>query len=363
MSALAKEHGALNLSQGFPDFQCSPKLIERVNQYMIKGHNQYAPMPGIPELRETIAVKTQELYGPSYNPDTEITITPGGTLALYAAITALVKDGDEVIVLEPAYDSYIPAIELNGGKAIRVEMHYPEYRTDWEEVKKLITFKTRMIILNTPHNPTGTVLNQEGIQQLQKLVENTDIIVLSDEVYEHIIFDGEVHQSMARYPKLAERSVIVSSFGKTYHTTGWKMGYLLAPANITSQIRKVYQFMAFSANTPVQYALNDILKDRDSYLGVSHFYQEKRDNFQKMIRGSRFEVLNCKGSYFQLLGYKNISDESDTDFARRLTIENKLASIPISVFYRMKTDDKVLRFCFAKENETLEKAAEILCSI
>lgn len=363
MSGLAKEHGAINLSQGFPDFPCSPKLIEKVNEYMKLGHNQYAPMQGIIELRETIALKTQELYGPNYDPVTEITITPGGTLAIYAAITAVVKDGDEVIVIEPAYDSYIPAIELNGGKAVRIEMRYPEYKVDWEEVKKLINFKTRMIILNTPHNPTGGVLSKEGIQALQKLVENTDIIILSDEVYEHIIFDGEKHESMARYPKLAERSFIISSFGKTYHTTGWKMGYVLAPSNLTEQFRRVYQFMVFSANTPVQYALNDMLKDRNSYLELSAFYQEKRDFFQKMIRGSRFEVLNCHGSYFQLLGYKNISEENDLEFAKKLVTHHKLAGIPVSVFYRMKKDDKVLRFCFAKEKETLERAAEIICSL
>lgn len=327
------------------------------------GHNQYAPMQGILELRETIALKTQELYGPNYDPISEITITPGGTLAIYAAITAVVKDGDEVIVIEPAYDSYIPAIELNGGKAVRVEMRHPEYKVDWEEVKKLINFRTRMIIINTPHNPTGAVLSKEGVQALQKLVANTDIIILSDEVYEHIIFDNEKHESMARYPKLAERSFIINSFGKTYHTTGWKMGYVLAPANLTEQFRRVYQFMVFSANTPIQYALNDILKDRNSYLELSAFYQEKRDYFQKMIRGSRFEVLNCHGSYFQLLGYKNISEENDLEFAKKMVIEHKLAAVPVSVFYRMKKDDKVLRFCFAKEKETLERAAEIICKL
>jgi methionine aminotransferase len=354
MTGLAKEHGAINLSQGFPDFPCSPKLIEKVNKYMKLGHNQYAPMQGILELRETIALKTQELYGPNYDPISEITITPGGTLAIYAAITAVVKDGDEVIVIEPAYDSYIP---------VRVEMRHPEYKVDWEEVKKLINFKTRMIIINTPHNPTGAVLSKEGVQALQKLVANTDIIILSDEVYEHIIFDNEKHESMARYPKLAERSFIINSFGKTYHTTGWKMGYVLAPANLTEQFRRVYQFMVFSANTPIQYALNDILKDRNSYLELSAFYQEKRDYFQKMIRGSRFEVLNCHGSYFQLLGYKNISEENDLEFAKKMVIEHKLAAVPVSVFYRMKKDDKVLRFCFAKEKETLERAAEIICKL
>jgi methionine aminotransferase len=363
MSALAKEHGAINLAQGFPDFEVSPKLVSLVHKYMKEHHNQYAPMPGIMPLRETIAQKTQELYGPLYNPETEITITPGGTLALYSVITAMVKPGDDVIVIEPAYDSYIPAIELNGGQTVRVEMKYPDYKIDWEEVKKLISYKTRMIIINTPHNPTGGALTREGLAALQKLVENTDIVILSDEVYEHILFDGLEHQSMARYPKLAERSFIVSSFGKTYHCTGWKMGYVLAPANLTEQLRRVYQFMAFSANTPMQYAFNDMLQTRDSYLSVAKFYQEKRDYFQKLLRGSKFEVLNCSGSYFQLLGYKQISDDHDVDFARQLTIEHKIATIPVSVFYRMKRDDKVLRLCFAKENKTLEQAAETLCSI
>ena len=329
---------------------------------MKKGFNQYAPMRGVQPLLDVIAEKTEALYGAIYHPEKEITIMPGGTLGIYAAISAVIRENDEVVIIEPAYDSYIPAIELNGGKAVHVELRYPDYKIDWDEVKKVITYRTRMIIINTPHNPTGSTLSEDGIQQLIKITKDTDIIVLSDEVYEHIIFD-EPHLSMARYPELAERSFIVSSFGKTYHTTGWKMGYVVAPENLTKELRKVYQFMAFSANTPIQYALADMLKDPSSYLELSQFYQQKRDLFQSLIRDSRFEILPCSGSYFQLLNYDAISDEADVDFARRLTIEKKIASIPISVFYRMKTDSHVLRFCFAKSDETLKQAAEILCKI
>lgn len=363
MSGLAREQNALNLSQGFPDFHCSPELIKLVNKYMKLGHNQYAPMRGVQGLLDVLAEKTESLYGATYHPEKEITVMPGGTLGIYAAITAVVRENDEVVIIEPAYDSYVPAIELNGGKAVHVELRYPDYKIDWEEVKKVISFRTKMIIINTPHNPTGSTISEEGIQQLIKITRDTDIIVLSDEVYEHIIFDNEPHLSMARYPELAERSFIVSSFGKTYHTTGWKMGYVVAPENLTRELRKVYQFMAFSANTPIQYALTDMLKRPESYLELSAFYQEKRDLFQKLVRESRFEILPCTGSYFQLLNYDEISDEADVDFAKRLTIEKKIASIPISVFYRKKTDSHVLRFCFAKSNETLEQAAEILCKI
>lgn len=363
MSGLAREHNAINLSQGFPDFSCSPKLISLVNDYMKKGHNQYAPMAGVIGLREKIAAKTEELYSAQYNPDTEITITPGATLALYAAITATVREGDEVVIIEPAYDSYVSAIELNGGRPIFVELKYPNYNVDWDELKKVINFKTKMIIINTPHNPSGAILTASDMQQLEKITSNSDIIVLSDEVYEHIIFDGYEHQSVARYPKLAERSFIVSSFGKTYHTTGWKMGYCLAPANLMKEFRKVYQFMAFAANTPIQYALADFLDDKDAYLQLGAFYQEKRDFFKKLIKGSKFKILDCKGSYFQLLDYSRLTHEKDTEYAVRLTEEKGIASIPVSVFYKYATDNQVLRFCFAKENDTLEQAAEILCKL
>jgi len=363
MSGLAKEQGAINLSQGFPDFHCSPELTKLVSKAMEAGHNQYAPMPGIPKLREQIASKIKKLYGADYDPNSEITVVPGGTLGLYAAISALVKEGDEVVIIEPAYDSYVPAIEINGGRPIRAELTYPDFKIDWDELKKIINFRTRMIILNSPHNPSGTVLDKEGIEQLKKIVSGNDIIILSDEVYEHIIFDGIEHQSMAMYPELAERSLIVSSFGKTYHTTGWKMGYVVGPEKLMKEFRKVYQFMAFSAHTPSQHAYAKILENEDLYLHLNEFYQAKRDLFRDALSGSRFEILPCSGTYFQLLSYQNISNERDTEFAKRLTIENKVGSIPISVFYLSKRDDHVLRFCFAKENETLEKAAEILCKI
>ena len=363
MSAHASEQGAINLAQGFPDFNCSPKLISLVNQYMERGMNQYAPMPGLMQLRERISEKTEKLYGAYYKPDTEITIVPGGTHGIYAAVSAVVGEGDEVVVIEPCYDSYVPAIELNGGRAVFYEMKYPDYAIDWNEVKKLINFKTRMIMINTPHNPTGTTLTESDMLQLQKILDNTDVVVLSDEVYEHIIFDGAEHQSVAKYPKIAERSIIVSSFGKTYHTTGWKMGYVLAPENLTKEFRKVHQFIAFSANTPIQYALADYMDDADAYLQLKHFYEEKRNLFQTLIKGSNFKLLPCKGSYFQMLNYAKITQERDVDFALRLTKDYKVASIPTSVFYQKKLDNNVLRFCFAKENETLEKAAEKLMRV
>lgn len=363
MSTLANQQGAINLAQGFPDFDCNPKLIELVNHYMKAGFNQYAPMPGVMSLREKIAEKTQALYSAIYNPETEITITPGGTHALYAAISAFIGEDDEVVIIEPCYDSYLPAIRVNGGRAVFSDLKYPTYKIDWDEVKKLITYKTKMIIINTPHNPTGTTLSAQDMQRLEKILKNSEIIVLSDEVYEHIIFDGVEHQSVARYPKLAERSIIVSSFGKTYHTTGWKMGYVLAPENLMAEFRKVHQFMCFSANTPVQYALADFLDDKQAYLQLAAFYEEKRNYFQKLVKGSRFKLMPCMGSYFQLLNYSKITQEKDTDYAVRLTKEFKIASIPTSVFYHKNTDNNVLRFCFAKQNETLEKAAEKLHKI
>ncbi len=363
MSQLANEHEAINLAQGFPNFMCSKDLIALVNKYMTKGFNQYAPMPGLMSLREQIAMKTEKLYSANYNPETEITITPGGTLAIYAAIEALVIPGDEVIIVEPCYDSYSPAVRLAGGVAKYARLQFPKYTIDWNEVKKLVSFKTKLIIINTPHNPTGTVLTASDMQKLEKIVDNTDIIVLSDEVYEHIIFDELEHQSVCRFPKLAEHSVVISSFGKTYHTTGWKMGYFLAPENITKEIRKAYQFMAFAANTPIQYALAEHLKREEEYLGLSAFYQEKRDYFRKLLKGSKFKLLNCNGSYFQSVGYEKISEMNDVEFAKKLTVEHKIASIPTSVFYHNNTDNKVLRLCFAKDNETLEKAAEALVNI
>jgi methionine transaminase len=363
MTELATKNNALNLAQGFPDFPPASDLLKLVNEGMKKGYNQYAPMPGLSSLREIIAEKTQNLYGAVYHPDNEITVVPGATFGIYAAITALVHDGDEVIIFEPAYDCYIPAIELNGAKAVRVELNYPEFQIDWDELKRLINFKTRLIILNTPHNPTGSVWSEEAMLELDKLIKGTDIMVLSDEVYEHIIFDNITHQSVCRYPELAERSIVLSSFGKTYHTTGWKMGYILAPSNLTEQIRKVYQYMAFSCSTPFQYAYAEILTRPESYLGLSEFYQKKRDVFTSALRQSKFQIMPCSGSYFQLLSYKGLSELGDMEYAQYLTEKKKIAAIPISVFYRMKTDNHLLRFCFAKENKTLHEAAEILCKI
>ncbi len=363
MSALANEHKAINLAQGFPDFDCLPELKQLVNKAIENGHNQYAPMAGILSLREKIAIKTEQLYSAIYHPDTEITILPGATLGIYATINALIKENDEVIVIEPAYDSYIPSIEMAGGKAIVYEMTFPEYKIDWDKLKKLINIRTRMVVINSPHNPTGSILSAEDFKKLEKIVANTDILILSDEVYEHIIFDGLEHQSICRYPKLAERSIVINSFGKTYHTTGWKMGYCLAPANIMVQIRKVYQFMAFAANTPLQYAYAEILDNKELYLSLNAFYQQKRDFFRTALKGSKFKLFECKGSYFQTLGYEKISQISDMEMAKKLTMEDQVACIPVSAFYKHKTDKKVLRFCFAKSQETLQKAAEILCKI
>lgn len=363
MSELASEHKAINLSQGFPDFKPDAQLTKLVTEGMRKGYNQYAPMPGLRELRDIISEKTEDIYGIQYSADKEVTVVPGATYGIFAAISAVIKEDDEVILFEPAYDCYVPAIELNGGKPIRVELKFPNFNIDWDEVSKLVNFRTKMIIINTPHNPSGSVLSHEDIKRLTKLVHGSDIIILSDEVYEHIIFDKLKHESVANYPELAERSFIISSFGKTYHTTGWKMGYVLAPKNLTKELRKVHQFMAFSASSPMQYAYAKMLKNPKSYSGLSNFYQEKRDYFAQLVQSSRFDIQPCAGSYFQLLRYNKITDERDEDFAKRLTIEHKIASIPISVFYRNKTDNNVLRFCFAKSNKTLEAAAEILCKI
>ncbi len=360
MSQLAQENQAINLSQGFPDFESSEELTGLVNDAMKKGLNQYAPMPGIMALREQIAVKTEKLYGAIYHPETEITITSGATQAIYTAIAATITEDDEVIIFTPAYDCYEPAIELNGGRTVFVQMHAPDYKINWEQVKKLINQRTKMIIINTPHNPTGTVLEDEDMLALEKIVSDTDILLISDEVYEHIIFDGKQHQSVSKYPGLAERSFIISSFGKTFHNTGWKMGYCLAPKNLMVEFRKAHQFIVFSANTPIQYGLAEYLKNETNYLRLNDFYQEKRDLFSALVKDSRFEILPSSGTYFQLLSYKGITDKSDTDFAIELTEKHKVASIPVSVFYHQKVDEKILRFCVAKKEETLEQAAEIL---
>ncbi len=363
MSKLATDHNAINLSQGFPDFACSEEMISLVNKYMKAGNNQYAPMPGLIGLREILAQKTEELYGAKYDPDSEITITAGATQAIYTAISAVIREDDEVIIFEPAYDCYQPAIELNGGKTVYMQLRAPDYTIDWERVKKMINHHTKMIIINTPHNPTGSVMSMADMIMLEKITKGTDIIILSDEVYEHIIFDKQQHQSVARFPILAERSFIISSFGKTFHTTGWKLGYCVAPKNLMAEFRKVHQFLVFSCNTPIQYALAEYLKQKENYLSLGSFYQQKRDFFINAIKNSKFEFTPAAGTYFQLLRYKNMTNEKDTDYAIRLTKEFGIASIPISVFYHEQEDNHVLRFCFAKKEETLEKAAEILNKI
>jgi methionine transaminase len=360
MSKLAADHKAINLSQGFPDFGCSPDLVSLVNKHMSAGSNQYAPMAGLMSLREMIAEKTEALYGAKYDPDTEVTITAGATQAIYTAIAAVVREDDEVIIFEPAYDCYQPAIEMNGGKTVYMQLQAPDYTIDWERVKKMINHRTKMIIINTPHNPSGSVMSTDDMKMLEKLTKNTDIVIISDEVYEHIIFDKQKHQSAARFTGLAERSFIISSFGKTFHTTGWKMGYCIAPQNLMAEFRKVHQFLVFCCNTPIQYALADFLKQKKHYLELGNFYQKKRDYFNGLIKNSKFDLIPSAGTYFQLLSYKKLSNEKDTDYAIRLTKEHGIASIPMSVFYHEQEDNHVLRFCFAKKEETLEQAAEIL---
>ena len=363
MSQLAHQYQAINLSQGFPDFEGSRELVSLVHQYMLKGYNQYAPMPGVMSLREQIATKIDCLYGLSVHPETDITITAGATPALYTAITAHIREGDEVIVFEPAYDSYVPSITLAGGRPNSVQLEAPDYRIPWDSVKKVMNNRTRMMIFNTPHNPTGSILRKEDMEELYNIVKDTNIVLLSDEVYEHIVMDGQEHESILKYPQLFERSLVTFSFGKTFHNTGWKVGYCVSPAYLMEEFRKVHQFVTFAVNTPVQHALAAFLKNEQHYLSLPAFFQEKRDHFLKLLKGSRFKWTPCGGSYFQLLDYSAITDEKDTDFAVRMTKELGVASIPISVFYNSGLDQKMLRFCFAKKKETLEKAAELLCKV
>ncbi|WP_299188751.1 methionine aminotransferase [uncultured Aquimarina sp.] len=363
MSKMANEYQAINLSQGFPNFEANKKLIDFVNSAMQKGYNQYAPMPGLVSLREIIAEKTNTLYNSNYHPDTEVTVTSGATQAIFTIISAFIRQGDEVIIFKPAYDSYEPSIELFGGNVIPVQLSTPNFTVDWEEVANKITSKTKMMIINTPHNPTGTILSKQDMLKLENLLKGTDIILLSDEVYEHIIFDSQPHQSVAKFPRLSERAFITASFGKTFHTTGWKMGYCIAPKELMEEFRKVHQFNVFCSNHPMQYALAEYLKTPENYMSLPNFYQEKRDLFLSLIKDSRFSYVPAAGTYFQLLDYTNITDEGDVAFAERLTKEYKIASIPVSVFNLNQQDDKVLRFCFAKTDDTLKSAAEILCRI
>ena len=360
MSGLATEYNAVNLGQGFPDFSMSDELTSLVNKAMKNDFNQYSPMPGWMPLRESIAEKAHYLYGANVNPDSEITITPGGTYAIYSALTTILQPGDEVIVFEPAYDSYIPNIEINGARAVTINLVYPDYHIDWVAVQNAITPKTKAIIVNSPHNPTGSVISQTDIQQLRTVVEGTNIFIISDEVYEHLIFDNIPHQSILRYPDLLQRSFVCSSFGKTYNCTGWKLGYCIAPAALTKEFRKVHQFNCFSCFTPAQVALAEFLKNKEAFLSLSSFMQGKRDYFNKLMKQTRFTMQNSSGSYFVCGTYERISEEADKDLAIRLTKEAGVATIPVSAFYQNGKDDKVLRFCFSKKKETLEAAVEKL---
>lgn len=364
MTRLANEHGAINLSQGFPDYSCAPELIEAVARYMREGHNQYAPMPGVLALREAVAAKIERLYGRRYDPVTEITVTTGATEGIFNALTALVHPGDEVLLFQPAYDSYTPSVLLSGGVPRYVTLRYPDYRIDWDEVRKAVSNRTRAIVINTPHNPTGMIWTPEDIGELRHVLERTDAVVISDEVYEHITFDGERHESLARYSDIAERAIVISSFGKTYHTTGWKVGYCAAPPDLTTAIQGIHQWVTFSVNGAVQMAYADMVNRDPAASAVTAFYQGRRDLFLSLIGGSRFRPLACRGTFFQLVDYSAITDERDVDFARRLTREHGVAAIPISPFLNENAEPgPVVRFCFAKKDETLQRAAERLVRV
>ena len=363
MSKMASDYDALNLSQGFPNFKSDPFLIELVNKAMEEGYNQYAPMPGDLDLRKIICDKTKLLHSKKYNPDTEITITAGATQAIFTAIAAIINREDEAIIFTPAYDCYEPAIELFGGKTIPVQLKAPFYKPNWDEVEKKITNKTKLIIVNTPHNPSGMIFSEEDMLQLEVLAEKYNLLVISDEVYEHIIFDGLTHYSAARFPELASRSFIIASFGKTFHNTGWKMGYCLAPENLMVEFKKIHQYNVFSVNSPIQKALSEYLKIPEHYLSLPNFYQQKRDVFLELIKDSNFKIIPSKGTYFQMLDFSNISDECDITFAERLTKDYKIATIPTSVFNTQQEDFKQIRVCFAKTENTLQQAAAILNAI
>jgi len=360
MSRLANEYGALNLSQGFPDFDCDPDLVATIHRHMLAGHNQYAPMPGLPALRGALCAKIARLYGADYDPAAEITITSGATEALFDVITAFVHPGDEVIVFEPAYDAYVLVIRLNGGIPRFVTLAAPDYAIDWNAVRSALTPRTRMLIVNSPHNPTGAVLSARDLDELANVLDGGPVIVLADEVYEHIVFDGGRHESVARHPALRERSCVVSSFGKTYHTTGWKVGYVTAPALLSAEIQRIHQFVTFATNTPAQMAFAEFTERRDRYDDLAAFYQAKRDRFLRLIEGSRFVPVHCRGTYFQILEYSAISGAADAEFAMTLLQDHGVASIPTSAFLYNSDAPRVLRFCFAKKDETLERAAERL---
>ncbi len=356
MSSLAVEHNAVNLGQGFPDFMMNEDLIALVNDAMKKGFNQYVHMNGLPLLRERLAEKVEKLYQTKINYDTQITVTPGGTYAIFTALTTVLQPGDEVVVFEPAYDSYIPNIEINGAKPVLISLKYPDYSIPWEEVKVKVNERTRMIMINSPHNPTGAVLNENDIIQLRNIVADTNIIILSDEVYEHLIFDDIQHQSILRYPDLLERSFVCFSFGKTYHCTGWKLGYCISSAEMMKEYRKVHQFNCFTCDTPKQVALAEYIKNKEAYLSLGSFIQRKRDFFRELMKTTPFKLIPSHGSYFECYSYSHFSNEDDKTLAIRLTKEYGIATIPVSAFYKHATDNKVLRFCFAKKEGTLEKA-------
>lgn len=363
MSALATEYNAVNLGQGFPDYAMSEELISLVNEAMKEGYNQYVPMQGYLPLREALAEKVQYLYETIVDPQTQITITPGGTYAIYTALTAVLQPGDEVIIFEPAYDSYIPNVVVNGAIPVLIDLDFPEYKIDWDKVRQKISHKTKLIMLNSPHNPTGAVLSENDMNELRSIVKNTSIFICSDEVYEHLIFDNVPHQSMLRYPDLLERSFVCFSFGKVYHCTGWKLGYCVSSPDLMKEFRKIHQFNCFSCNTPAQVGLSKFLGNRDVYLSLSSFMQGKRDYFISLMKHTKFEMLNSRGSYFICANYDGISSESDKDFSIRITKEYGVTTIPVSVFYQSGTDNKVVRFCFAKKNETLDAAVERLTKI
>jgi methionine transaminase len=361
MSGLARQHQAVNLSQGFPDFGCAPELVDAVAHYMREGYNQYAQMSGVPTLREALSMKIELLYGRRYDPVTQIAITTGATEALFAALTALVRPGDEVVLFQPAYDSYLPAVQLSGGVPRYVTLRYPHYQIDWDEVRRAVTPKTRVIVLNTPHNPTGMMWSHDDVRALAGVLSQTDAVVISDEVYEHVRFDGARHESLARHPDIADRALVISSFGKTYHTTGWKVGYCAGPAALVTEVSRVRQWMTFSVNGAVQMAYADFVRRDPSCDGVTAFYEGRKAKFLELVAGSRFKPLACRGTYFQVMDYSAITDEGDADFAMRLVTEHGVAAIPISPFLQPgEPAGPVLRFCFAKRDETLERAAERL---
>ncbi|MBI35282.1 MAG: methionine aminotransferase [Flavobacteriales bacterium] len=360
MTDLAVKYNAINLAQGFPGYRADEELLKLVDKYILLGKNQYAPIMGVLELRTNLANKISEIYGRVYNPGTEICITAGATQGIFTAVSAIVNKDDEVIIIDPAFESYEPVVKFNGGKVKRSPLKSETFEIDWKDIQSKVTDKTRMLIINTPQNPTGKVFSIEDIQNLRKIVSNTNIIVLSDEVYEHIVFDGKKHESISKYPDLAERSILVYSLGKTYHITGWRLGYVCAPEELMKEFVRAHQYQVYSVSTPLQYAVSEYLLLKEKYLELSQFFQEKRDFFLKCLKGSKFVPLECSGSYFQLLNYSSISNENDVDFAIRLTKENKVASIPISVFYEDKRQSHLLRFCFAKDLEDLERGAEKL---